>query len=60
MESTDFTAEELAELCKVHVSTVRRWIAAGRLRAIRLPGGNYRIPEAEVKRVRAVSTVEVR
>ena len=48
----DFTPEELAELCRVHVSTVRRWIANGSVTAIRLPGGMYRIPGAEVERLR--------
>ena len=50
--SDDFTTEELANLCRVHVATVRRWIAHGRLGAIRLPGGLYRIPATEVKRLR--------
>ena len=48
----DFTPEEVAELCRVHVSTVRRWIALRQLRAIRLPGGTYRIPAEEVSRLR--------
>lgn len=48
----DLTPEELAEICRVHVSTVRRWINTGRLQAIRLPGGMYRIPTAEVERLR--------
>lgn len=48
----DYTAEELAKLCRVHVSTVRRWIARGRVRAIRLPGGTYRVTKAEVDRLR--------
>ena len=48
----DFTPEELAEICRVHVSAVRRWITTGRLRAIRLPGGMYRISPAEVERLR--------
>jgi excisionase family DNA binding protein len=57
----DFTPEEVAELCRVHVSTVRRWIAQRQLQAIRLPGGSYRIPADEVSRLRmpiqAVGTV---
>lgn len=52
MEEQDFTAEEFAYLCRVHVSTVRRWIALGRVNAIRLPGGRYRIPSFEVERLR--------
>ena len=48
----DYTPEEIAELCRVHVSTVRRWIALRQLQAIRLPGGAYRIPAEEVSRLR--------
>ena len=48
----DYTVEELARLCLVHAATVRRWIASGRVAAIRLPGGYYRIPAGEVQRLR--------
>ena len=51
MVEQDYTVEELAEVCRVHVVTVRRWIAEGRIRAIRLPG-SYRIPKVEVDRLR--------
>jgi len=47
MDEEDYKAEELAILCRVHVSTVRRWISNGSLSAIRLPGGYYRIPAEE-------------
>ena len=50
--SKHWTPEEIAEILKVHVVTVRRWIAAGQLGAIRLPGGGYRIPAIEVERLR--------
>ena len=49
----DYTAGELAELLRVHVTTVRRWIVRGELRAMRLPGGGlYRIASEEVDRLR--------
>ena len=51
-ERHDFLVEEFAELFRVHVSTARRWIAQGSVRAIRLPGGQYRIPAAEIERLR--------
>ena len=51
-DKNDFLVEELAELSRVHVSTVRRWIARGSVKAIRLPGGQYRIPAAEIERLR--------
>ena len=56
-EAQYWTAEELADLYRVHVATVRRWIANGQLRAIRLPGGNFRIPQAEVDRLRSVPSL---
>ena len=55
-----WTAEELAEILRVHVVTVRRWIAAGQLGAIRLPGGCHRIPQAEFDRLCAGSSVSAR
>ena len=49
----DYTVAELAGLLRVHVTTVRRWIARGDLQAIRLPcGGEYRITFDEVDRLR--------
>ena len=48
----DYTPDEVANLCRVHVSTVRRWIGHGKVRAIRLPGGSYRIPKTEFDRLR--------
>jgi excisionase family DNA binding protein len=46
-----WTTEEISEFLRVHVATVRRWIAAGQLGAIRLPGGGYRIPQSELDRL---------
>ena len=55
-----WTAEELAEILRVHVVTVRRWIPAGQLGAIRLPGGGYRIPQAEFDRLCAAPSESAR
>ena len=49
-----WTAEEVTDVCRVHVSNVRRWIANGQLQAVKLPGGNYRVPQVEVERLRNV------
>ena len=49
--SKHWTAEEIAEILRVHVVTVRQWIAGGQLGAIRLSGGGYRIPQSEVDRL---------
>jgi excisionase family DNA binding protein len=46
-----WSPEEVAEIFRVHVVTVRRWIAGGQLNAIRLPGGGYRIPQSELDRL---------
>ncbi len=48
----DYTVDELARVCRVHIATVRRWIADGKVQAIRLPGGAFRITQAEVSRMR--------
>ena len=42
---------EVARLLGVSPTTVRRWILSGRIRAERTPGGHYRIPESEVRRL---------
>jgi len=41
------TPPQVAQLWKVSTRTVYRYIAEGRLRAIRLPGGQYRIRPAD-------------
>ena len=40
---------ELAVRLNVHPRTVRRWVEAGRLRAIKLPGGQFRFDPADVR-----------
>lgn len=56
VEHQDLTVAELASMCRVHVSTVRRWILMGRVSAIRLPGGYYRIPASVVAALRSPSS----
>jgi excisionase family DNA binding protein len=41
--STLLRPRDLAEQIDVDPSTVRRWLADGRLPAVRTPGGRYRI-----------------
>ena len=48
----DYTLDELAVICRVHVRTIRRWVHSGHVRAYKLPGGIYRIPQSEVDRIR--------
>lgn len=38
------TPAEVGQRMRVHRRTVTRWIADGKLEAIRLPGGEFRIP----------------
>ena len=45
------TASEFARLARVGQSTVNRWAAEGRLEAIRLPGGQFRIRESTARAV---------
>lgn len=41
------TPQEIAEILKVHPASVRRWIQAGRLKAIRPGTRNYRVARAD-------------
>jgi len=42
---------EVAKVLNVSMHTVLNWIKKGKLKAIRLPSGRYRIPEGEVRRI---------
>jgi len=42
------TSAEVAEQYRVSTMTVRRWVAAKRLEAIRLPGGQLRFRRSDV------------
>ena len=54
MTQTDYTIKQAAELFGCSTQTVQAWIKAGRIKAYRLgETGSYRIPGAEVERVRA-------
>lgn len=44
------TVPEVARLLRVAESTVRKWVAAGRVPFLELPGGEYRIPRTELIR----------
>jgi excisionase family DNA binding protein len=35
--------KDIASYCMVSKTTVRRWVESGKLQAIRLPSGHYRI-----------------
>jgi excisionase family DNA binding protein len=42
--------KDVANYCMVSKTTVRRWIENGKLRAIRLPSGHYRINQVDYRR----------
>ncbi len=53
--------KEACRLLGVSYVTLRRWIKEGKIRAVQTPGGKYRIPESEVKRLLSgIETREVR
>lgn len=41
-----FTYAEVANICRVSKSAVFRWVHEGKLRVVRLPSGQPRIPES--------------
>ena len=43
--------KEAALILNVDRRTIWKWIKEGRIKAIRLPSGSYRIPESEVIRI---------
>jgi excisionase family DNA binding protein len=45
------TTSRVAKLLGVSQSTVERWIALDRLKAIKLPSGHYRVRRSEVDRI---------
>jgi len=42
---------EVTEILGVDRHTVVKWIKEGKIKAIKLPSGRYRIPESEVKKI---------
>lgn len=53
--STLHTTKEAAALLAVHPVTIRRWIEAGQIKAVTLPSGHFRIPQAEIDRLLGVA-----
>lgn len=42
-EKRPYTTGEIASLCHVTINAVKKWIASGKLKAFRTPGGHYRV-----------------
>lgn len=54
------TTRQVAELAQVDTSTVRRWVAAGRLKpAMQTPGGYMRFERATVEALLRPSVADV-
>lgn len=45
------TTGEAGRACGVTAGAVKKWIRQGKLRAIRTPGGHFRIPIEEMERL---------
>jgi len=45
------TVEEAARILKVRCETIRRYIKNGHLKALTLPGGDYRLREEDIQRL---------
>jgi excisionase family DNA binding protein len=42
---------EVASIFGISEVSIRRWIKVGRLKAVRLPNGDLRIPDEEINRL---------
>lgn len=47
------TPGESARRLGVHIDTLRRWAADGKIMSVRTPGGQRRFPESEIERILA-------
>ena len=45
------TVEEAARILKVRRETIRRYIKNGYLKAVTLPGGDYRLRESDIQKL---------
>jgi len=48
-EKSFLTTTQVAKRCNVSRFTVLKWVNQGRIKAIKLLSGHYRLPESEVK-----------
>ena len=45
------TVAEAANILKIRRETVRRYIKSGKLKAVTLPGGDYRLRERDIQKL---------
>ena len=48
MSVKTYTAQEVADMLKVHINTIRSWIKSGKLNAMKLSDRLYRVSEEEL------------
>lgn len=46
-----YSVGKAAKVLGIHFNTLKKWIYAGNVKAIKTLGGQYRIPESEIKRL---------
>ena len=46
-----YTTQEVAELFRVTTRTIKRWVAAGKLKPVKLPGGHNRFTQESVDKL---------
>jgi excisionase family DNA binding protein len=46
-----YTTGEVAKIFGVSYAAVKKWAYAGKIKYIKTPGGKYRYPESEVRRL---------
>jgi putative resolvase len=46
-----YTTGEVAKIFGVSYATVKNWAYSGKIKYIKTPGGKYRYPESEIKRL---------
>ncbi|NHW89217.1 MAG: helix-turn-helix domain-containing protein [Archaeoglobales archaeon] len=46
-----YTTGEVAKIFGVSYATVKKWAYSGKIKYIKTPGGKYRYPESEIKRL---------
>ena len=49
---------EAAKLLNVHARTLKRWHEQGKITLVTLPGGHFRVPESEVRRLMGIDQPE--
>jgi excisionase family DNA binding protein len=61
IEVTDplLTPQEVADLCRKHVDTIRRWANDGLLKAVRMPTGLYMFRKSEVVKLLGASAFNI-